>query len=115
MDGNQGADAEQQVVKQTWHLSQGDIWCLHVDGASNNNEVGAGVVLVSPCGTLHKGAISIDFLATNNEAKYEALLAGLRSAIAMKVEDLVVFCESQLIVNQVLGDYEARDLRMLKY
>ncbi|XP_058220517.1 uncharacterized protein LOC131330798 [Rhododendron vialii] len=96
-----------------WQLFQGDIWRLHVDGASNCN--GAGVVLVSPCGTLHESSLSIDFPATNNEAEYEALLAGLCSAIAMNIANLVVYCDSQLIVNQVLGDYEARDPRMLKY
>ncbi|XP_058185776.1 uncharacterized protein LOC131303001 [Rhododendron vialii] len=33
----------------------------------------------------------------------------------MGIFDLVVYCDSQLIVNQVLGDYEARDTRMSKY
>ncbi|XP_058202881.1 uncharacterized protein LOC131317340 [Rhododendron vialii] len=107
--------AEHQLSPKPWHLFQGDIWRLHVDGASNSNGAGAGVVLVSPCGTLHESAISIDFPATNNEAEYEALLAGLRSAVAMEISNLVVYCDSQLIVNQVLGDYEARDPRMSKY
>ncbi|XP_058192262.1 uncharacterized protein LOC131309677 [Rhododendron vialii] len=106
---------EHQLSPKPWHLFQGDIWRLHVDGASNSNGAGAGVVLVSPCGTLHESAISIDFSATNNEAEYEALLAGLRSAVALEISNLVVFCDSQLIVNQVLGDYEARDLWMSKY
>ncbi|XP_058181268.1 uncharacterized protein LOC131299707 [Rhododendron vialii] len=107
--------AEQNSAPKPWHLFQGDIWCLHVDGASNSNGAGAGVMLVSPFGTLHESSISIDFPATNNEAEYEVLLAGLRSAIALKAVDLVVYCDSELIVNQVLGDYEARDPKMLKY
>ncbi|XP_058211655.1 uncharacterized protein LOC131323833 [Rhododendron vialii] len=86
-----------------------------VDGSSNSNGARTRVVLVSPCGTLHESAISIDFPATNNEAEYVALLACLRSALAMKVDNLAVFCDSQLIVNQVLRDYEARDPRMMKY
>ncbi|XP_058216794.1 uncharacterized protein LOC131327665 [Rhododendron vialii] len=102
-----------KISPKPWHLFQGDIWHLHVVEVSNSNK--AGVILVSPCGTLHESFISIDFPATNNEAEYEAFLAGLRSAIAMKVDDLAIFCDSQLIVNQVLGDYEARDPRMLKY
>ncbi|XP_058223096.1 uncharacterized protein LOC131332814 [Rhododendron vialii] len=106
---------ERSSVTMPWHLFQGETWRLNVDGASNSNGAGAGVVLVSPCGTLHESSLTIDFPATNNEAEYEALLAGLRSAIAMKVTNLVVYCDSQLIVNQVLGDYEARDPRILKY
>ncbi|XP_058189244.1 uncharacterized protein LOC131306832 [Rhododendron vialii] len=101
--------AEHSSVTMPWHLFQGETWRLNVDGASNSNGAGAGVVLVSPCGTLPESSLTIDFPATNNEAEYEALLAGLRSAIAMKVTNLIVYCDSRLIVNQVLGDYEARD------
>ncbi|XP_058180119.1 uncharacterized protein LOC131298660 [Rhododendron vialii] len=107
--------AEHQLLPKPWHLFQGDIWRLHVDGASNSNGAGAGVVLVSPCGTLHESDINIDFPATNNEAEYEALLAGLRFAVAMEISNLVIYCDSQLIVNQVLGDYEAWDPQMSKY
>ncbi|XP_058202716.1 uncharacterized protein LOC131317161 [Rhododendron vialii] len=56
---------EQQEARKIWNLFSGDVWKLHVDGASNTNDAGAGVVL--------------------------------------------------LIVNQVTGDYEARDPRMIKY
>ncbi|XP_058192093.1 uncharacterized protein LOC131309482 [Rhododendron vialii] len=83
--------AEHQVSPKPWHLFQGDTWRLHVDGASNSNGAGVGVVLVSTCGTLHESAISIEFLATNNEAEYEALIAGLRSAVVMEISDLVVY------------------------
>ncbi|XP_058210020.1 uncharacterized protein LOC131322641 [Rhododendron vialii] len=106
---------EQQEARKAWNLFSGDVWKLHVDGASNSNGAGAGVVLVNPCGVLHESAIITNFQATNNEAEYEALLAGLRAATNLQVEDLQVFCDSQLIVNQVTGDYEARDPRMIKY
>ncbi|XP_058217480.1 uncharacterized protein LOC131328563 [Rhododendron vialii] len=56
---------EQQEARKAWNLFSGDVWKLHVDGASNSNGAGAGVVF--------------------------------------------------LIVNQVTGDYEARDPRMIKY
>ncbi|XP_058208193.1 uncharacterized protein LOC131321207 [Rhododendron vialii] len=106
---------KQQEARKTWNLFSGDVWKLHVDRASNSNSAGAGVVLVNPCGVLHESAITINFPATNNKAEYEALLAGLRAATSLQVEDLQVFCDSQLIVNQVTGDYEARDPRMIKY
>lgn len=103
---------EQDEAQKTWNLFSGDVWKLHVDGASNNNGAGAGVVLVTSCGVLLESSITINFLATNNE---EVLLAGLRAAARLQVEDLHVFCDSQLIVNQVTSDYEARDPRILKY
>lgn len=85
-----------------------------MDDASTSDSR-AGVVLVSSCGVLHESTITIGFPATNNEAEYELLLAGLRATVHMQVEDLMVYYDSQLIVNQVSNDYEARDPCMLKY
>ncbi|XP_028076941.1 uncharacterized protein LOC114278991 [Camellia sinensis] len=62
-----------------------------------------------------KRAITLSFPASNNEAEYEALLAGLRSALRMKASALMVFSDSKLVVNQVSGEYKARDERMAKY
>ncbi|GFZ10804.1 hypothetical protein Acr_22g0002020 [Actinidia rufa] len=60
-------------------------------------------------------AIRMDFQATNNEAEYEALLAGLRVATELGAQYLEVFSDSQLVVNQVQGDYLAKDSRMIAY
>ena len=48
-------------------------------------------------------------------AEYEALLAGLRSAIELKVSKLRVFCDSQLVVNQLSGEYAAKSEKMATY
>ncbi|KAG7559454.1 Ribonuclease H-like superfamily [Arabidopsis thaliana x Arabidopsis arenosa] len=55
------------------------------------------------------------FPASNNEAEYEALLAGLRLALAIGAEKLIAYCDSQLVVNQFAGDYEAKAPRMEAY
>ena len=52
---------------------------------------------------------------TNNEAKYEALVAGLDLAKVAGAENMVVHCNSQLITSQINGDYECRNERMKKY
>ncbi|KAM2627668.1 hypothetical protein TB2_001092 [Malus domestica] len=57
--------------------SDKDFWNLHVDGASNYKGLGAGIVLVTPYGSMLKQAITLGFKTSNNEAEYEALLAGL--------------------------------------
>ena len=62
-----------------------------------------------------KYAISIEFKATNNEAKYEALFVKLRVAIEVGVESLDIFSDSQLVVNQVRKDYLTEDIRMKTY
>ena len=58
-------------------------------------------------------AIRIGFKATNNEAEYEAPLAGLRVAVELGVDSLDAFNDSQLEVNQVQGDYFAKDTQMV--
>ena len=60
-------------------------------------------------------AIRFDFTASNNEAEYEALLAGLRLAKDMNIKVLDIYSDSQLVVNQVLGEYQARGLKMVAY
>uniref|UniRef100_A0A2N9EFL0 Integrase catalytic domain-containing protein n=1 Tax=Fagus sylvatica TaxID=28930 RepID=A0A2N9EFL0_FAGSY len=60
------------------NIKQGD--GIFVNGASNSKGSGAGVVLVSPEGLVLEQAVRLKFSASNNEAEYEALLIGLRTA-----------------------------------
>jgi len=54
-------------------------------------------------------------LASNNEAEYEAVLAGLRMAITLGVTGLEVRCDSSVVVNQVSREYVTRDARIVEY
>jgi ribonuclease HI len=60
-------------------------------------------------------AVRLNFLASNNESEYEALLIGLKCARRLGADRLRVFCDSQLVVNQISGEYQARDERMASY
>jgi ribonuclease HI len=57
-----------------------DHWVMYFDGSYTLKGVGAGIVLISPEGDVLKYVIQLDFLATNNIAKYEGLVTGLRLA-----------------------------------
>ena len=81
-------------VKQQW-------WKLYVDSSSNDYGAGAGLMLISPEGLKITCALKFDFKASNNEAEYEALLAGLRLAKELKVGHLQIFSDPQLVVKQV--------------
>ncbi|XP_028053007.1 uncharacterized protein LOC114257443 [Camellia sinensis] len=104
-----------QNPSDCWKLFIGEMWKLFVDRASNRNRAGLGIVLTLSDGLIIEQVITLGFLASNNEAEYEALLAGLRSALRMKASALMVFSNSKLVVNQVSGEYEAKDKRMAKY
>ncbi|XP_064947540.1 uncharacterized protein LOC103974979 [Musa acuminata AAA Group] len=92
-----------------------EAWVLHVDGSANSKGVGAGLVLRAPGGRTFERSLRFGFRATNNEAEYEALLAGLRLALEMQVDVLHVLTDSQLVAEQLSGGYEARDPTMAKY
>ncbi|XP_028108999.1 uncharacterized protein LOC114307792 [Camellia sinensis] len=104
-----------QNPSDCWKLFIGEMWKLFVDGASNRHGAGLGIMLNSPDRLIIEQAITLGFPASDNEAEYEALLAGLRSALRMKATTLMVFSDSKLVVNQVSGEYEAKDERMAKY
>lgn len=55
------------------------------------------------------------FQASNNEAEYEALLAGIRMCKAAGATRLEAVSDSQLVVSKVNGQYEARETAMIKY
>ena len=93
----------------------GDSFRLFVDGSSNRQGVGAGVLLISPDGEIIEQFIRLWFKASNNEAEYEALIVGLKLAAAVEADEVIVFCDSQLIVNQSIGEFVARDERMTAY
>ena len=59
--------------------------------------------------------VRLNFPTTNNEAEYEALVAGLDLAKAVGAASVVIHCDSQVDTNQVNGDYECKGERMNKY
>ncbi|XP_074278392.1 uncharacterized protein LOC141601983 [Silene latifolia] len=73
---------EPDLIIEVNHLDTqklGEEWTLHVDGATNIIGTGLGLVLKSPQRDLIAQAISCEFKATNNEAKYETLITGLKA------------------------------------
>ena len=60
-------------------------------------------------------SLRLGFSVTNNEAEYEALLVGIAMIKKMGGKAVEVFSNSRLVVGQVKGKLEARDLRMKGY
>ena len=90
-------------------------WKLSVDGASNAQGSGAGLILTSPEGIDIEYALRFGFHASNNEAKYEAVIAGLNLAHSLEVDQLEVYSDSQLVVRQIEDTYEAKSETMVLY
>ena len=74
-------------------------WRVFVDGASSTMGAGAEIVIITPKGIRLEHSFRLGFRATNNEAEYEALLAGLRTILGMGARDVEVNSDSQLVVS----------------
>nr|GEY19274.1 hypothetical protein [Tanacetum cinerariifolium] len=85
------------------------------NGSSCVDGSGAGLILTSPYGIEFTYALRFQFTASNNEAEYEALVAGLWIAARMAVQNVKVSVDSKLVANQVLGTYVAKQDNMVKY
>ena len=72
-------------------------------------------MLMSPEGRTIRCAIHFSFKATNNDAEYEALIAGLKLAVKLKINHLKVFSDSQLVVAQMNGEFLARGEKTIQY
>ena len=60
-------------------------------------------------------AVRFELAASNNEAEYEALLLGLKICYEVGAKTLYTFSDSQFIVGQVNGEFEAKDDGMKMY
>jgi ribonuclease HI len=100
---------------ETEELPTTETWVAYVDGSSTSNSSGAGIVLISPEKEEFEFAIKIAFPTTNNEAEYEAVIAGLGLAQELGVKYLEIKSDSQVIVGHIQGEYEARGSKMIKY
>ena len=69
-------------------------WNMYIDGASNKNEAGVGVVLKSPKGTILELGVRLCFEASNNESEYEAITLGLKREKALGIGNLRINCDS---------------------
>ncbi|XP_074373752.1 uncharacterized protein LOC141714113 [Apium graveolens] len=90
-------------------------WILHVDGAFNNGGAGAGIVLLSPEGHHLISEIHFKFCATKKDAECEVLINGLMITLEMGVRNLIAKSDSELVVNQVNGGFQAREPRTELY
>lgn len=89
---------------------------LFTDGGARGNPGPAalGVVLLDERGKVIKELAEYLGEATNNQAEYQALVAGLEEAKKLKPDEVTVFMDSELVVRQLLGKYKVKDKELGK-
>ena len=87
-------------------------WRVYIDGVTNQRGSRVGLVVISPEKIIIEKSLRLGFSTTNNEAEYEALLVGLTMVQKMGGKSVEIFSDSTLVVGQVKGELEARDVKM---
>ncbi|KAL5541663.1 hypothetical protein UlMin_009373 [Ulmus minor] len=90
-------------------------WQLMFDGSATIGKGGIGIVLVSPEFKTHTKACKLMYGCSNNEAEYEALIAGLEFATSKGAKSLIIKGDSRLVIQQLKGEFAVKELALTKY
>src|SRR3954468_6955758 len=91
-------------------------WTMYFDGSKRSTGAGAGVILILPQRDKMKYVLRMNFpLPSNNEAKYEALLHGMRLAKACGATRLEVYGDSNLVVQKSMNKCDTVSDNMIAY
>ena len=96
-------------------IDKGDLWAMFFYGSYCKDGAGAGILLISPAGITYKFSFTLSFPCTNNIAKYEALLLGLRIAHKHGIKCLHVIGDFELVISQVRNTYVSKNKRLKQY
>jgi ribonuclease HI len=90
---------------------------IYTDGGARGNPGPAGVGVIFYDGKGEKIKEMAEFIGnkTNNQAEYNGLILALREAIKLKPRNVEVYLDSELVVNQINGEYRVKnkDLKIL--
>ncbi|XP_020591495.1 uncharacterized protein LOC110032263 [Phalaenopsis equestris] len=92
-------------------------WELYFDGAYSeqkdkelqtiiSGKAGIGLIIITPKKGMLRYSYHLTEPCTNNETGYEALITVLQLAISMGITDINIYGDSQLIIEQVVGQYK---------
>lgn len=104
-----------QVTPLSGSVKTPDTWILNTDGSTREQNKGAGFILEDPDEHQYAYAIMFWFLVSNNEAEYEALLAGLHGAKYLNLTNILVRIDSEVVIGQVTGVFEAKEENIKQY
>ncbi len=84
---------------------------IYTDGGARGNPgpAGIGAVILDEQGNAVEEISEYIGEATNNQAEYKALIAGLAKAKELGALELEVFLDSELVVKQLNREYKVKD------
>ena len=112
---NQENDSQNSSSPEVQNIDKTEIdtlWHMSFDGSYSKAGSGAGVWIHN---TNEGHSYRLDFQCTNNVAEYEALLIGLYLLKNLKAKKILIQGDSELIINQIKGEYSAKNPRLREY
>jgi ribonuclease HI len=111
-------EENKKIKKTNNNVNSIGVWKMFFDGALSWEATGVGVLFVAPGDEFiipfsYRLQWDIDY--TNNVCEYEALVLGLEAARKLKIENLVVYGDAELIVKQIRQQYQAKHPRLRSY
>ncbi|XP_047178526.1 uncharacterized protein LOC124845470 [Vigna umbellata] len=103
------------AVELPWEEECPREWTLYVDGSSERSGGGAGIVLEGPDGFVVEQAIVFRFKISNNQAEYEAVIAGLELAKDLGAASVKCRTDSQFVVGQLTESFQTKNDQLLRY
>jgi ribonuclease HI len=94
---------------------QPELWTMYFDGSLMKIGAGAGLLFISPIRKHVCYVLRLHFPASNNVAKYDALVNGMRIAVELGVRRLDARGDSQLVIDQVMKNSHCHDQKMEAY
>lgn len=117
VDGRQEKEEEKTEFQNL--EDEANLWSMDFDGAVGREGAGIGIWIHSPAFLPNKVpsnvrvcSYKLAFDCSNNEAEYEALIAGLKILKKLNAKRISVYGEFKLVIKQVKGEYQAKHPRM---
>lgn len=89
-------------------------WVIYVDGASRGNPgpAGFGVVIYGPDGKERHHLSRYLGRQTNNFAEWSAAIAGVKAAMRLGAQRVILKSDSELVIRQLRGEYKVKDAKL---
>ena len=92
---------------------------MYFDGAANHSGYEIGVLLISPHGDHIPRFVHLAFSnqhpAMNNIVEYEACILGLETALELRIKQMEVFGDSNLVLRHIQSEWKTKDVKLKPY